>query len=64
MDKQEVKWNAKLCPDYFSVNVSVLAVVFRRRISKKPKILREIVGFLKFVREIQQLVQKRLQKNN
>ena len=26
--------NAVLCPNYFSVNVSVLAVVFRGQISK------------------------------
>ena len=29
MDKWEVKWNLKLRPNYFSVNVFVLAVVFR-----------------------------------
>ena len=27
-------YNAKLCPNYFSVNVSVLAVVFRQQIKK------------------------------
>ena len=26
----EVIYNAELCPNYFSVNVSVLAVVFRQ----------------------------------
>ena len=31
MDKQEVKCNAKLRNSYFSVNVLVLAVVFRRQ---------------------------------
>ena len=30
MDKQELKCNPKLPLNYFSVNVSVLAVVFRR----------------------------------
>ena len=34
VDTLEVKFNAKLCPCHFSVNVSVLAVVFRRQISK------------------------------
>ena len=32
MDKQELKCNAKLRPNDFSVNVSVLAVAFRRQI--------------------------------
>ena len=36
--------NAELCPNYFSVNVSVLAVVFRGQFSKKPTILPETVG--------------------
>ena len=58
MDKDEVKWNAKLRSDYFSVNVSLLAILFCREISGK------IVGFLKFVGEIQELVQKRSQKSN
>ena len=31
MEKQEVICNAELCPNYFSVNVSVLAVVFRKK---------------------------------
>ena len=34
MDKWEVKFNAKLRRNEFSVNVSVLAVVFRRQSSK------------------------------
>ena len=34
MDNGEVKFNVKLCPKYFSVNVSTLAVVFRPQISK------------------------------
>ena len=34
MDKQEVICNAGLCPNYFSVNASVLAVVFRQQFSK------------------------------
>ena len=41
----------------FSVDVSVVAVVFRQ-ISGK------VVGFFKFVGEIRQLVRKRLQKIN
>ena len=44
--------------------MSVLAVVFRRQFSKKPKTSGDIVGFLKFVGEIQQLIWKRSQKNN
>ena len=52
MDKDEVKCEAKLRPNYFLVNVSVLAVVFRQHISKKPAILPEVVSFLKFVGEI------------
>ena len=47
-----MKCDAKLRPNYFSVNVSVLGVVFRQQISKKPAILPEIVSFLKFVGEI------------
>ena len=34
MDKQEVIYNAVLCPNFFSVNVSVLALAFRRQIFK------------------------------
>ena len=58
------KWicNAELCLNYFSVNASVLAVVFRQQIFKKTTILPEIVGFLKLVGEMQQLVRKRSQK--
>ena len=56
--------NAKLCPNYFSVNVSILAIAFRQQILKNPKILPEIFGFLKIVVELQHLVQKRSQKIN
>ena len=35
MDKYEVIFNAKLRPNFFSVNVTLLAVVFGRQISKK-----------------------------
>ena len=35
MDKKEVKFNAKLHSKYFSMYISVLAIVFRRQISKK-----------------------------
>ena len=55
-----MKNNAKLRPNYFSVNGSTLAVVFFRQISILPK----TVGFFKFVGEMQQLVQKPLQKDN
>ena len=64
MDKNEVKCNAKLHSDYFSLNFSVLAIVFRRQISKSRQISGKIVGFLKFVDEIQELVRKRSQKSN
>ena len=37
MDKQQVICNAELCLNYFSVNVSVLAVVFCRQISKNQQ---------------------------
>ena len=63
MDKYEVKCNARLRPNYFSVNISVLVVVFRRQISKTLTILPEIAGFFKFVGKIQQLVWKRSLKN-
>ena len=53
-----MKYKAKLRPNYFSVSVSNLGIVFRRQIQKKPDNFAEIVG------EIQQLVWKRSQKNN
>ena len=59
-----MKCNAKLCANYFSVDVFVLAVVFRRQILKKPTILPKIVDFSKIVGKIQQLVRKHSQKNN
>ena len=59
-----MNYNAKFCSNYFSVNVSALAVAFRRQILKNPRILPKIAGFLKFIGETQQLVQKRLHKNN
>ena len=59
-----MKYKAKLRPNYFSVSVSNLGIVFRRQIKKKPNNFAEIVGFVKIVGEIQQLVWKRSQKNN
>ena len=56
--------NGELCPNYFSVNVSGLTVVFRQKIFKKQRSLPEIVGSLKTVGKIQQLVRKRSQKTN
>ena len=56
--------NAELCPNYFSTNVSRVAVVFCQQIKKKKTILRGIVGFLKIVSEIQRLVRKSSQKIN
>ena len=52
--------NAELCRNYFSVNITILAI--SPTISKKLTILAEIVGFLKTVGETQQLVRKRSQK--
>ena len=34
MDQQEVKYNPKLGPNYFCMNVSAAAVVFHRQTSK------------------------------
>ena len=56
--------NAELCPNYFSVNVSVLTVVFRRQILKNQQFCLKIVGFLKIVGKTQQLVWKCSQKIN
>ena len=52
--------NAELCRNYFSVNISILAI--SPTISKKLTILVEVVSFLKIVGEIQQLVRKLSQK--
>ena len=56
--------NAELCLNYFSVNVSIRAIVFRWQIKKKKKwqFCLKLSGFLKIVGEIQELVQKRSQK--
>ena len=64
MNKWKVKCNTKLCFNYSSVNVSVLAVVFRQQIFKNPTISGKVVSFLKFVGKIQQVVWKSSQKNN
>ena len=37
MDKWEVECNVKLHPNYFSTNVSLIAVVFREQISKNQQ---------------------------
>ena len=55
--------NAKLCPNSFSVNVSVLAFVFRRQISKNRQFQAKLSVF-EICDEMQQLVQKHSQKNN
>ena len=60
--KREVKYNAKLRPNYISVHVSVLAVVFRQPISKKPTFLSENVSFFKFVSKIQAADTKRIER--
>ena len=59
MDKKEVKCNAKLRCNEFSVNVFVLAVVFRQQFSKNRQFWLRLSIFLKTVGEIQQLVRKR-----
>ena len=59
-----MKCNAQSCPNNFSLNVYVLAVVFCQQIYKKTNNFPEIVGFLKTVVELQSTVLKRLQKNN
>ena len=46
MDKKKMKFYAKLCLNYFSVNVSVLAIVFHRQILQNPTISGKLVGFL------------------
>ena len=46
MDKNEVKCNTKLRSNYFSVNVSVLAIVFRRQISKNQQFQGKLSVFL------------------
>ena len=47
MDKLEVICNAELCPNYFSVNVFVLAVVFRRQFLKNRQIWLKLSAFQK-----------------
>ena len=63
MDKLEVKCQAKLHSNYFSVNFSIPDVVFHQKISKTT-ISGKIVELLKFGGEIQELVRKRSQRNN
>ena len=41
--------NGELCPNYFSVNVSVLAVVFRRQISKNRQFCLKLSPILTLV---------------
>ena len=45
LEEQEVKCNAQLCPNYFSVNVSVLAVVFHRQLSRNRQFQAKLLGF-------------------
>ena len=45
MNKSEVKRNVKLHPNYFSVNVSVLAVVFHRQILKHREFQAKLLAF-------------------
>ena len=54
--------NAELCPNYFSVNVSELAVLFCQRISKNRQSCLKLLFFWEIAGEIQQLARKRSQK--
>ena len=45
MDKKEVKYNAKLRPDDFSVVVFVVDVVFRQQISKNRQSQAKLSAF-------------------
>ena len=45
--------NAELCPNYFSVNVSVLAVVFRQQFSNQLTISGKIVACVKLDVQVQ-----------
>ena len=54
--------NVELCPNYFSVNVSELAVLFCQRISKNQQSCLKLLLFLEIAGEIQQLARKRSQK--
>ena len=45
MDKLEVICNAELCPNYFSVNVSVVAVVFHQQFSKNRQFCLKLLVF-------------------
>ena len=46
MGKWEVIGNAELCPNYFSVKVSVLAVVFYQQFSKIQQLQAKLLVFL------------------
>ena len=48
MDKNEVKCKAKLRFNYFSVNVSLLAIVFHRQISKNKQFHAKLSVFWNF----------------
>ena len=45
VDKEEVKRNEKLRFNYFSVNVSILPVVFRQQIKKAQQFWVKLLGF-------------------
>ena len=45
MDKNEVNCNAKLRSNYFSVNVFLLAIVFRQQILKNQKFQAKLLVF-------------------
>ena len=45
MDKLEVICNAELCPNYFSANVSVVAVVFHQQFSKNRQFCLKLLVF-------------------
>ena len=60
--KREVKYNAKLRPNYFSVHVSVLAVVFRQPISKNRHFCLKMSVFSNLLAKYKQLIQKELRE--
>ena len=60
--KREVKYNAKLRPNYFSVHVSVLTVVFRQPISKNRHFCLKMSVFSNLLAKYKQLIQKELRE--
>ena len=53
MDKYEVKCNVQLRPNYFCVNIFVLAFAFCGQLSKNQQFPAKLSGFFVFVGEMQ-----------